>query len=257
MGYEILYKFHPRLEEGGYDKNETKDLKRKLGEPFEDIPLNKLANAIMSQLARRDIWITDVEIFEYKKQKINFRETKGGIIIKNKKFALDQDANLVMQDGVVDEQTGETVQPHQIASPANNSPSIPNANKRPIKLVVVDDVGIIQDNNGNRIPVPVAIKKAGLQLSSNKRYPVFQEMDDPRDRRVDKFGQPTLDRKKVYQMWDDHQREVVVSQDYFVSAQVVLEGGRDFNMAPQPGTAPKLMYEGEIRDEIPDLRAKR
>ena len=52
----------------------------------------------MSQLARRDIWVVDVDILEFKRQKINFRETKGGIVIKNKKFSLDNDTNIIMQE---------------------------------------------------------------------------------------------------------------------------------------------------------------
>jgi hypothetical protein len=257
MGFEVLYNYHERLEEGGYNKDETKQLKKKYGDAYEDFSLEKLASGILVQLARRDIWVTNVEIHEYKKTKVNFRETKGGIVIKNRKFLLDSDNNCIVKGELVDETTGEPVQPHNVSEPTPNV----QQKRRPIKWVLLDEAGITQGKNGERIPVMIAIQRAGLQLSANKKYPVFAEMDDPRDKRVDKFGQPALDRKKVYQMWDNHQREVIVSQDYFVSAQVFLEGGRDFNTPVETGATngsiPKLMFEGEVRDEVPDLRARR
>ena len=95
MGYEVVYFFHPRDEEGNYQKNETKELKKKVGDAFEDVPLEKLASVVMSQLARRDIWVFDVKIQELVKKEISFKETKGGIVIKNKKF-LEFDDNQIL-----------------------------------------------------------------------------------------------------------------------------------------------------------------
>ncbi len=262
MGFEVLYNFHERGEDGNYNKDETKQIKKKYGDAYEELPLEKLASVIMAQLARRDVWVTNIEIYEYKKAKVNFRETKGGIVIKNKKFLLDAEANCIVSGELVDETTGEPVQPHNMTPPTPQQPQ-PQQKKRPIKWVVVDESGVMQGNKGERMPVMLAIQRAGLQFSANKRYPVFAEMDDPRDKRVDKFGHPTLDRKKVYQMWDNQQRDVIVSQDYFVSAQVFLEGGKEFNTPTEIGVlgggvaGPRLMYDGEVNGEIPDIRALR
>ncbi len=273
MGFEVTYRYHERLEEGGYDKAETKELKRKVGDPFEDVQLEKLASLIMGQLARRDIWVTDVEIYELKKQKVSFRETKGGIIVKNKKFILDAENNnitcqdiqevpvvppqqqmaLVPQNGVVAPHNALALNQQQASGP-----------KRPIKFVVVDDTGAIQDGNGDRVPVIMAIKRAGLQFRPGQRYPVYQELDDPRDKRVDKFGHPTLDRKKVYMMWDDAKRDVMVSQDYFVPADIRLERSIaddpwDVGGKTAGGTGgPKLMFESEDESAgMPDLRGRK
>jgi hypothetical protein len=130
--------------------------------------------------------------------------------------------------------------------PHNNLPvpaGQPNTMKRPIKWVALDtdDMTIAK------------VKGAGLQFSSNKRYPVFQEMPDPRDKRVDKFGKPSLERRMVYVMWDDQSREVQVSADFFVSADINLIGG-NFN---RQNDGPRLMFEAERSDDMPDIRARR
>ena len=85
MGFEVVFKYHDKIE-NGYDTLENKTFKKKFGDPYEDVPLSKLALFIMGQLARRDIWIVDVEINEFIKKSISFRENKSGIIIKNNKF---------------------------------------------------------------------------------------------------------------------------------------------------------------------------
>ncbi len=266
MGYEILYKYHERLEEGGYNKDETKELKRKIGDAFEEVSLDKCAAAVMRQLARRDIWVVDWEVYEYKKTKVNCRETKGGIVIKNKKFSLDGDSHDIKEEDIIEgtslvpmpgtSMPGTSValqpgqQPHErILSPvqqaqvANGQPVM----RRPIKIVQLD----------TDLPTMHKVKTQGLQFSANKRYPVFEEKPDPRDKRVDRFGQPVLDRKTLYVMWDDHKREITTSSDYFVPGQIQLEGGAEFNRATEQaatGGGPKLMYEGEVEGGVPDVR---
>ena len=65
MGYEVKYIYHPRKEDGpGYDAEITEEKTAKVGKPFDDTPLEKCAAAIMAQLARRDVWVVDVEVYE-------------------------------------------------------------------------------------------------------------------------------------------------------------------------------------------------
>ena len=87
MGFECCYYYHEKVD-GDYNKEETKTFKKKVGDPFDDVPLEKLAASIMAQMARRDIWIVNVEIFELSKKPVNFKESKGGIVIKTKSFLL-------------------------------------------------------------------------------------------------------------------------------------------------------------------------
>lgn len=249
MGYEIIYSYHERLEEGGYNKDEIKELKRRIGEPFDEVPLEKLASAITQQLARRDIWVTNWEVFEYKKQKLNCRETRGGIVIKNKKFILDNHDNLVSEE--IPEPTG--VPPHNLIVRDIDVPaaSAVRRNKNPIKYVVLDSEGVIQEQ-GRRVPVETIIRMRGLKFSPNKRYPVFQEMADPTDKRLDMKGQPSLERRMLYVMLDDRQKEVTVSQDYF-APDVNLLGG---SSAKDLDNGPKLMFEGEMQNDNLELRRK-
>jgi len=274
MGYEVVYRYHEEMDDGGYNKEEVKEMSRKIGEPFEDVSLETLAQKIMAQMARRDIWVLpEVEIYELKKQKVNFKPCKGGVVIKNKKFFLDNDNNQLVCQDISEVQSQPQSQPQQMALVPQNAALAPHNNlpvnmqqqgmaKRPIKFVVLDADGATQDINGDRVPVSMAVKRAGLQFRAGQRYPVFQEMDDPRDKRVDKFGHPTLDRKKVYMMLDDNKRDVMVSQDYFVPADIRLERSlADDPWDTTPGSRggqPRLMYEAEDGTAaMPDLRGRR
>jgi hypothetical protein len=89
MGYEVKYKYYTKDEDGEYDTDETKEGSIKVGSPYEDLPLDNLAGKVMSLLARRNILVTEIETYEYKKKKISFSEEENGIKIKNKKFKFD------------------------------------------------------------------------------------------------------------------------------------------------------------------------
>ncbi len=228
MGFEILYKFHERLEEGGYNKEETKTFKKKVGEPFEEVPLDKVAGAVMAQLSRRDVWVTEVEIYEYSKKPITFRETKGGIIIKNKKFLVDQDANLVVQDMV-------EAPSQAIATTQNITGFHPhNGNQlRPIKWVVF-------------APEPqlmAEVKQKSLRFTEDKKYPVFKEQELP-------IG-------VAYTTLDDTGREQLISDKYFVPANInlVLDKEIGFTEDIRKREGGKLNWAGTIQDEnMPKLR---
>lgn len=88
MGFEVKLIYHERTEDG-FDKSQTKETVKRIGSAYEDVPAEKLAGAIMSQLVRRDIWVVDVEVYEYAKKQIAFKESKGGVVIKGKKYAFD------------------------------------------------------------------------------------------------------------------------------------------------------------------------
>ena len=58
---------------------------------MEEVPLNKVAQCVLKEYARRDILVDEVEIFEYTKKPVVFKEIKGGVSIKGQKFGLDDD----------------------------------------------------------------------------------------------------------------------------------------------------------------------
>ena len=233
MGYEVLYRYHEKDESGNYNKEEVKELKKKVGTPYEEVPLEKLASIIMSQLARRDIWVLpDVEIFEYKKAKVNFRETKGGIVIKNKKFELDTEANIIVhdfQEGAMVPINGAMVP----AVPPNNKVNIAGPVGRPIKWVALDP----DERNLAKI------KGSGLAFLPNKRYPVFTEMTHPKH-----FGM------MIYTMLDENKREVTVTDEYFLNADQRLIQG--FNSTVDRDTETKLSFGNYEKDSMPDIRGR-
>jgi hypothetical protein len=235
MGYEIIFKYHPQLDDGSYDREETKELKKKVGDAYDDVPLEKVVSTILSQRARRDILIVDAEIFEYKKAKINFKETKGGIVIKHKKFLLDEDSNITVQE--MPEESAPQV-PALLpvpAMPATTPAAINNrvniaTSSRPIKWVVLDP----DPQNLSKV------KQKGLAFVPNKRYPVFAEVPGKQ------FG------TNVYTIHDENRREVNVMDDIFLNAdQKMLQG---FYSSVDGGGGEPQLSGGYEKDNLPDIR---
>lgn len=247
MGYEAVYKYHERTDDG-YNKEEVKTFKKKVGDPFEEIPLEKLAGAVMAQLARRDIWIVDVELFELSKKSISFKETKGGIVLKNKKFLFDgggEDSSAVVVHEFVTAQP-VAVQPstngNHVNIQAQGEPS-PNPSgaayphnqgpRRPIDWVIFQP----------ELHMMPEIKQKNLRLTPDKKYPVFQKKDGP-------LGE-------IYTMSDDTGRELLVSDKYFVPGNVRLLADRElgFSESQQQRDGGKLYWGGANNEpDMPNIR---
>lgn len=248
MGFEVVYKFYDRDESGNYKKDEAKELKKRVGDVYEEITLERLASVIMAQLARRDIWVFDVNIYEYKKTEISFRETKGGIVIKNKKFMLDNDSNVIAQE-IREEQPQYIPAPHQaqpqpqmaqsreIAPVLNGQPANPlvtiQPNSRVLKYVTLD----------SDPQTLIKVKNSGLAFKADRRYAVYKETPHPKRMGV-----------IIYTMLDDNNREVTVMDEYFVPADQILKNG--FNSVADKASAPRMMYDNYENMDIPDIRGR-
>lgn len=254
MGFECVYKYHERLEEGGYDRDETKSFKKKVGDPFEDVPLTKLAAAVMAQLARRDVWIVDVEVFELSKKAISFKETKGGIILKNKKFLFDgggeDESTIVVQEMIQHSpQPVYTAQPHPSQTIHQNQPNVNiqahsephphNANqlnqRRAVDYVIFSP----------ELHHAAEIKQKGLRFTADKKYPVYRKQSGVAG--------------EIYTMTDDMGREQLVSDKYFVAPPAGLLGDKElgFSESPSEREGGKLYWgnaSGEL--DMPDIRRK-
>lgn len=222
IGYEIIYHFHERLETG-YDKSVSKELKKKVGEPFEEVSLEKLAASVMGQLARRDIWVTDVEIYEYSKKKISFRETTGGIVIKNKKFTADGAVEIVGQELQVVEQP--QIHPKKQAFHSNGR------SNRPIRWVLFAPSEM------------KTVKEKQLRFTVEKKYPVFRE-----DLHPSGVGM-------VLHTVDDLGRDQMVLDEYFIPVDQSLVMGRELGFNEKnSGDNGKLLWHGVLEDDMPSLR---
>jgi hypothetical protein len=231
MGFEVTYKYHER-KDGSYDKEELKSLKKKVGDPFEEVPLEKLAGAVMAQLARRDIFVVDVDIVELSRKQISFKETNGGVVIKNRKFLFDQSSNLIVQQVVEgpENNTALAVSPHHAAS---SMPAVSGELGRPIDVMIFSP----------ELPQMPDIKKKGLRLTPDKKYPIY--------------GRSQIGASTVLKIIDDVGRQQNVSDIYFIPANVKLMADRElgFSETQKERDGGKLNWAGTVEDNsMPIIR---
>lgn len=189
MGYEINFHYKEATDKLGVYQEEVKIKSCRVGKYYEDVDLEVIAGKILAQMARRDIFIVDVEIFEFAKKKVNYKENKSGIVIKNKKFSFDSKVSTVDES----EDSDDDDQPITNAAPMPNiapKPK-PNLNKRPLRYEIFDPELLAQHK----------AKQQGLKFTIRKRYPIYSEKSN---------GMTIL-----YQTIDDAGREVSVSAEYF------------------------------------------
>ena len=227
MGFEVIYYYHERDKEG-YNQEEKKSLKKKVGDPFEEVSLNKLAGVIMGQMARRDIWVVDVEIYELSKKQVSFRESNGGIIVKNKKFTFDDSSNMVAQE------VHEIVPQRNLAQPANLVNNSIQSGKRPLRYMVF----------APELPMMVEIRQRNLSLTPENKYPIFSEGPHPTGVGF------------VYKTLDDNGREIDISDKYFVPIRKKLVADElGFSESPEEREGGRLLWGGATREEdMPKIR---
>lgn len=264
MGFEITYKFHPRLEDGvGYDHDVTEDKQVKVGKPFDDTPLEKCAAAITAQLARRDIWVIDVEVYELVKKQISFKESKDGrgIVLKNKKFTLNATAELIVEDLVEtpvqtqmipapvapDHQgNGEQLQPHEMMRPQSQQDTdnlYANPNQGMVRRSV-DPRNINKSRTLYQVYFEPYTSKAEaialkLRFTEDTKYSVHQVIPSASGK---------LDAQQIA-LTDDTGQIVVLDEKFFTTAGRGLVGDAEVGFS-EPRSARrnknKLMYDGEL-----------
>lgn len=197
MGYEVVFSYKEAAAAPGEYSEEVKKKTCRIGKTTEDVPLETLAAKIMSQLARRNILIVDVDIYEYAKKKLGYRESSDGIVIKNRKFGFGS-GSVVEVEGFEESAEDEDFKPVPSPSKELADKSCPLVNKapskkRPIRYELYE-------------PEPLAEAKArqkGLRFTMGKKYPVYSES--------------SLGTTVVYKTTDDAGRDVDVSSEYFVA----------------------------------------
>ena len=248
MGFECCYHYHERID-GEYNKEETKTFKKKVGDALEDVPLERLAAAIMAQLARRDVWITNVEVFEISKKPVSFKEAKGGIVIKNKKFLFDgggAETTFVAVEDIEQppalqfQHTQQAAAPQHLsaaAHPHNVNVAAPTRQRRPIDNVLY-------------VPEPQQLHEArrkNLRLTVNKRYPVMEKKMAPNG-----VGE-------IFVVLDDLGRERSVSDAYFVPGNINLIADKElgFSESQQDRDGGNLYWGSASSDPgMPDIRRR-
>lgn len=201
MGYEVVYEYHDRTDEG-YNKEELKDFKKKIGDAWEDVPLEKVAVAIMSQLARRDIWVVNVKVVQLIKKPISFKETKGGIVINNKKFIFDSSNMVSVVSEEAPEPTFDLEQPHM--STIQSKPNLP-ANKINLAPPIKKKPVLMTFSPEERDYVDLSRK---YKLTLDKNYEITKREDGV-------MGQ-------IYHLKDDSGKDIKLSEVYFIPSVSLL-----------------------------------
>ena len=245
MAFEIKYIFHDRDENGQYNTEKSQEKTVKLGKFLEDIPLEKVASSIMSYLARRDIWVTKVEVFEIVKKEVNFKESKDGkgIVLKGKKFSFIEGSKFDLQetDETEEESTNQPVE-FQKQNLISIKPTISkeNINNNKVLYRVLFDPPIQYFNE---------VKRLGLRFSQDKEYPVHKVVQHPTGK---------LELQKIA-VTDDVGRVVVVDEKFFTIIGSGLLADKELNFsgsASRIQRKPKLSFEDQMIAETPDLRPK-
>lgn len=280
MGFGVEYFYYERMEDGNYNKEQLKSMKRKVGEPLDDTPLDTLASKVLAQLARRDIWIYDIKIYEYKKQEITFKETKGGIILKNKKFTLDAVAHDLDAKEVQEQvpQVPQQLSPQQIlqmqklqelAMQMNAGAPVPQKNGNGQQLVPTQrptpqgDGIVCPVELAGKMPIRAEIYdpepdhlRAGLvrgKFTPGKKYPIFSEQRDPREQEAGR-ELPIL-----YVTIDDNGKKTLTPGVAFRPVSGGLIGGNFESRPVQVRGASRgdgLLWDGVQEDDMQDIRRR-
>ena len=179
MGYECILHYYEEVSKGEYNKEESKTKSIKIGSPYEDIPAEVLAGKLMAQLARKNMLIFDIEIFEFAKKKISYKETNDGILIKNRKFNFDDDTTIFNSVNSVQSEDEEVIEkvvvPNITAKTINPSVSSPPKLDRPIRYEIFspDDPLLLNSYRSEKMP-----------FTLNQKYPIYSEKPAGNDIRL-------------------------------------------------------------------------
>lgn len=238
MGYEIIFHYKESVSPGVYGE-EVKTRSCKIGRVTEDVELDSLAAKIMSQLARRNVFITDVEIYEFAKKKLSYRETSDGIVLKNKKFSFDSGKVVTTDD--FDSEFDEEFKP--IPSPSKDlaDQSCPIVQSRTTQSRRAIRHELFE-------PEPLALHKAqqkGLKFTVGKKYPIYSES--------------SIGTTVVYKTTDDRGREVEVSSEYFMAmgAGLIQQDDGPTYVGAENQKDEINLWRNYESTEMPDIRGRR
>jgi hypothetical protein len=257
MSFEVVYKYYDQIKDSfDYDRSNPSTFKKVYGKIEDDYPLDRLAGNIYQQMARRDIFIYDVEIYEFAKKKISFKQNKVDLIIKNKRFS-PKTGTLEDIDVVETSENNCNLQPSPPALTHNNNvmpQELPAVNlappisrsqnvgqnlapvgpkpRRVIKMVVFDP------------PNPKERAKFPYKFTPSKKYPVYKERISPTG-----IGM-------IIETVDDLNNPVSVSDELFATEDMNLIGDDEAGFSEsKSGLSDKtLNWSGVVKGDVPKLR---
>jgi hypothetical protein len=251
MGFEIKYLYHSRKEDGSYDTEKKEEKLVKVGKPFDETSLEKVAASIIAQLARRDIWVIDVKVFELVKKELAFKECKDGkgITIKGKRYSLNETAQMVSEEIIEETSIPEGMQPHEFAKMKKETVNdIEELYSNPNKQVSVQKQPQVPINK-NRVIYKVLFdppiqyipeaKRLGLRLTQDNEYSVHQVIQHPTGK---------LELQKIA-ITDDLGRVITVDEKFFTTLGTGLLADKQLNFSGSNSRTTKrakLSFEDQL-----------
>lgn len=259
-----------------------------MGTPTEEVPLEQAAGKIMAQLARRNILITDVEIYEFTKKKLSYKEADDGILIKNKKFRFDDGASLDVAPASVEEEG---------AGPQEQLMKLLSANPQLLQQLQQQQGGggsgqqpqqnfpqvSVHFNSGNNagasvdnVPTAKPSTPGGNLVPAIQKAPIRHELFDPEPTLADaarrrglKFQMgkeyPIYEERRppdgmetlglMYVTVDDTGSKQILSSMHFVPKVGTLEKGFEDDPARNSsGLDTRLQWDNTYTSDVPSLR---
>jgi hypothetical protein len=225
MGYEVIFYYKSKDKETGiYKEEELNNFKKRVGDPYEDTPIEKLASVVMKQLARRDVWVENIEIYEITKKKISFKETKNGIIIKNKKIILDDNFEIDFKQEGEDEAVHSEIVAERPQQQKNEDTNVIKGTTRVVKRMLFAPEPQQQIN----------LLKQGVKLTPDKVYDIY------------KIEKGLNGISEIYLLIDDNNHEKKVADDCFVPATTLSQEDEE--------ESDGLNWGGVIKGSLPSVR---
>jgi hypothetical protein len=254
MGYEVTYNYYEKLKDSfDYDRENLKNFRKVYGKATEDYPLEKLYQALMQQLARRDIFIVDWEIFEFVRKKVASRITKSDLVIKNRKFSMK---NIILenleesdlehcetqsQNCVVPAIAAPVMQSVPVQAPIHKPVNVASVATKPVNLVTTKSERIIKYVQF----LPGRMSRPVGKFTIEKTYPVFRE------------SLSSTGIGMTLEIADDAGNRVSVSDEHFVPAQQSLLGDEEAKFSQTSNSFvddKKLGWGGVVKDSMPSVR---
>lgn len=222
MGFQLTIKYHPKKSDGdfGFDHEKTEEKVFKVGKKEDETSVEQLAAAVLKQLARRDIYVHDIEAIEFVRKKIQIKNSKNGIVIGNKRYTFTDVQDISVEEEVPSSPSPQP-QPQQVARPNVVAPPKQFSTAREVRFEFFDPDPVYAKTMATKF------KQQGLTIG--KRYKI-----------LDSSGE-------FYLVLNDMGKEVRTSPQHFsvVGPNIDLKAEGEQNLAHKEEI--ELDYPGMIR----------
>jgi len=200
MGYELIIKYREKNDEGEYAE-EIQEKKIKIGSPYDDVSLDICAGKIIAQLANRKKLVEDVEIYEYTKKKLTYKEADDGILIKNKKFRFE-DGPIIQGEEI------ENSPEQQLSALLAANPHLRQAMGQPQQPNIMPH-NVVPP----QLPIPSQLPQAppvatAPHQSAGNRFKIREEVFDPPHRKIAQIEAAHFTVGEAYPIYEEFSRGV-------------------------------------------------